>query len=391
MREGIQKYFIIAGILLSMVMCRKPYEPPAIKASNHFLAIDGFINTGAFSSTTITLSRSLNLLDSVPNIPELNALVMIQTPNGASFTLADTGNNGIYVSAPLTLDPSQKYLVSVTTSDGNKYVSDPVTPKASPPIDSLTWELLDDATAGTEVVNILVNSHDPTDNTRYYRWDYVETWQHQSVMQSYWGTKNNLVYPIDPSESTFNCWTTGNSNSIILGSSIALSSDVVSHAQIASFIKNDPKMDIKYSMLVRQYPLDFDAYKYWLTVQKNSQSLGGLFDIQPSQIRGNFHCITNPGDPVLGYVSACSVQEMRLFINNNSLPGWKSNPVFNCPIKDIPTDPNNSFLWNYPDPDFQIWYFVSNFPAPPIMKITYKVCLDCRFQGGINIKPSFWQ
>jgi hypothetical protein len=391
MREWIQKYLIITGILLSMVMCRKPYEPPAIKASNHFLAIDGFINTGAFSSTSITLSRSLNLLDSVPNIPELNALVMIQTPNGASFTLADTGNNGTYVSPPLSLDPNQKYLVSVTTSDGNKYLSDPVTPKASPPIDSLTWELQDDASAGSETLNIFVNAHDPTNNTRYYRWDYEETWQHQSVMETFWGTKDGLVYPIDPSESTFNCWTNGHSNSIILGSTISLSDDVISHVQVANFLKNDPKMDVEYSLLLKQYPLDFDAYKYWLTVQKNSQSLGGLFDIQPSQIRGNFHCITNPGDPVLGYVSACSIQEKRFFISNSSMPGWKSNPPFDCPIKEIDTDPTNAFIWNYPDPEFQVWYFVSNIPAPPTMKITHKDCLDCRIQGGINIKPSFWQ
>ena len=66
-------------------MCRKPYEPPAIKASNHFLAVDGFINTGTIAVTTITLTRSLNLLDSVPILPELNAQVSIQSGNGPHF------------------------------------------------------------------------------------------------------------------------------------------------------------------------------------------------------------------------------------------------------------------------------------------------------------------
>jgi hypothetical protein len=240
-------------------------------------------------------------------------------------------------------------------------------------------------------VNIYANAHDVTNNTRYYRWDYVETWQHQSVMQTYWGLNNGLEYPIDPSESTFNCWTTGYSNTIILASSITLGSDVISHALVTGFAKNDPKMDIRYSMLISQYPLDLDAYKYWLTVQKNSQSLGGLFDVQPSQINGNFHCISIPTNTALGYISACSVQELRKFIDNRSLPGWKSNPGFECPIKDIPTDPNNFAIWNYPDTAYQLWYFVSNFPASPIMKITYKNCLDCRIQGGTNIKPPFWQ
>jgi hypothetical protein len=165
---------------------------------------------------------------------------------------------------------------------------------------------------------------------------------------------------------------------------------VISHALLATYVKNDEKMDIKNSLLIRQYPLDLVAYNYWLTVQKNSQSLGGLFDLQPSQISGNIHSITNPDDPVFGYVSASSIQEQRIFISNKSLPGWKSNPGRSCPTDlIIPTDPNNVFIWNYYDTSYQLWYYVSG--PPPSMKITYKECLDCRYQGGINIKPPFWQ
>jgi len=389
MREARAKYLLLLLMGLCVLRCRKPYEPPAIKASNHILAVDGFINTEPFSVSTFTITRSLSLSDTIPILPELNAQVMIQSSNGASFPLVDTGVNGVYVSSPLTLDPGLQYRLAVNTSDGNKYLSDLATAKASPPIDSLTWEIADDANLGTEVLNIDVNAHDETGNTRYYRWDYVETWQHEAPMQTYWGLKNGLEYPISPSESTFDCWTTASSNSIILGSSITLSADVISHALVASFAKNDPKMDIEYSMLIRQYPLDFNAYTYWLTIQKNSQSLGGLFDIQPSQITGNFHSVTHPTDPAVGYVSACSVQESRMFISNKSLPGWKSNPPLNCPIKIIASDPSNSLIWNYPDTAYQLWYFVSG--PPPVLKITYKDCLDCRNQGGTIIKPPFWQ
>src|SRR6185295_3756546 len=280
MREGWVKYLIMVIVIYMGTMCRKPYEPPAIKASNHFVAVDGFINMSPFSSTTINLSRSRNLLDSVTDLPELNAQVLIVGAGGEMFPLADTGTNGNYVSALLNLDPNQQYQISVTTSDGNKYLSDLVTPKIAPPIDSLSWELVDDPAVGTQVVNIYVNSHDPTNNTRYYRWDYLETWQHQSTFETFWALKNGVETPIDASENNHNCWTTAHSTSIIVGTSIALNEDVISTARVANFLKDDPKLDIDYSILVRQYPLDADAYKYWLTVQKNSQSLGGLFDLQ---------------------------------------------------------------------------------------------------------------
>jgi hypothetical protein len=306
------------------------------------------------------------------------------------YPLMDTGTNGIYVSVPLNLDNSQKYQVSVTTSDGAKYLSDLVTPKISPPIDSVTWIDAFDPVAGTDIVKIFMNAHDPTNNTRYYRWDYTETYMHQSYYQSFWFRVGTTIAPIDnPTQSTFNCWSTDNSNSILLGTSISLSSDVISQALIASFIRNDPKMDVRYSTLVRQYPLDQEAYTYWLTVQKNSQSLGGLFDLQPSQIRGNIHAVTNPNDVVLGYISASSVQEARIFIDNHNLPGWKSNPDVNCPIKIIETDPLNTLYWNYADTAYDIYYF--NTGNPPTINIAFKNCLDCRYQGGTNIQPPFWQ
>jgi hypothetical protein len=67
--------FILVGfaILSVNIMCRKAYEPPEIKASNHFLAIDGVINTGTGATSVFTLSRSLSLTDSLTNLPELHA------------------------------------------------------------------------------------------------------------------------------------------------------------------------------------------------------------------------------------------------------------------------------------------------------------------------------
>jgi hypothetical protein len=140
-------------------------------------------------------------------------------------------------------------------------------------------------------------------------------------------------------------------------------------------------------MNVRQYPLDLQGYNYWLNVQKNSQTLGGLFDVQPGQIPGNIHGVTNPKDPVVGYVSASSIQERRFFISNKDLPGWQSNTGKDCPIKIVfPSDPNNVLYWNYPDSSYQLYYYSGG-----AMVITYKSCLDCRYQGGSTIKPPFWQ
>jgi Domain of unknown function (DUF4249) len=379
-------FFLI--FFLMTFSCRKVFDPPAIKASNHFLAVDGFIQTGSNVSTTITVSRSLNLNDSVPNIPELNAQVSIQSSNGNSYSLFDGSGNGIYGSPALNLDSSLKYQLAITTNDGNKYISDLVTPKSAPPIDSITWELVNDPLTLQQAVNVYVNSHDANNNTHYYRWDYLETFKHLSALETAWGEANGLIYPLDVLYSTHSCWSTVHSANILLGSSIALSQDVISHALIANYQQNDPKMDIGNSILVRQYPLTPEAYNYWLTVQKNSQSLGGLFDLQPSQITGNLHCTTNPGSPILGFVSASSVQEQRVYISNHSLPGWKSNPLYSCVEYNVPLDQLNLLIYNYPDTSYGPYHFSGDLIISLV--VAPKSCMDCRYQGGVNIKPSFW-
>jgi hypothetical protein len=386
------RYFFITVVSCSSMVCRKPYEPPPIKANYHFLSIDGVINTGVFSSSTFKITRSVSLLDTLPYLPELNAQVQIQSSNGNVFPLSDTGASGMYLSLPLSLDISQKYQLSVITSDGNRYLSDFVTPQFSPPIDSITWHPEYDPSTGNMVVNIYASTHDETNKIHLYRWDYTETWQHQAAFQTNWAVKNGMIFPLKPDSNFFSCWTSGLSTNILLGNSVNLSPNVIVQAPLAKFLKDDPRMDLKYSILVRQYPLDPESYKYWLSVQQNSQSLGGLSDLQPAQLKGNITSIINPNLPVIGYVSASSISEKRIFISNAALPGWQSNPPRNCPMDTllIP-DPVFALVYTFRDTSFTVYQFLSGSGNPPQIVVSKKACLDCRFQGGSIVKPSFWQ
>ena len=388
MKLHFKSFFCILFLLFAGLSCRKTYNPPAIQANNHFLAVDGLIQTGENAVSTFIVNRSLNLDDTIPDIPEINAQVSIQGSDGTVYSLHDLAGNGIYSSAPLNLDTAHKYQLLVNTTDGNKYISDFVSAKSAPPIDSVTWELVNDPVTLTESVNLYVNSHDPSNNTRYYRWDYLETYKHISQFDTPWGEADGLIFPLPPGVSTTNCWSTAQSANILLGTTITLSQDVISHIQIGNYSKNDPRMDIGNSILVRQYPLTLECYNYWLTVQKNSQSLGGLFDLQPAQITGNIHCTTNPKNPALGFISASSLQEQRIYISNKSLPGWRSNALISCPTYSVLQDQLNLLIYSYPDTSFAPYHFEGDFIT--YLVVAPKSCLDCRYQGGVNVKPAFW-
>ena len=185
-------------IFLMMFSCRKFYDPPVIEGNNHFLAVNGFIYTGTAVTSMIALSRSLNLYDSVTDRPELNAIVSIQSSGGDSYNLIDSTGMGIYQSLALNLDSTLQYRLNIVTSDGNKYQSDFVSVKQAPPIDSLTWELAGDPDPKTnkQFFNIYVNAHDPNNATRYYRWDYEQTYKHLANLHTYLGVANGMIYPL---------------------------------------------------------------------------------------------------------------------------------------------------------------------------------------------------
>lgn len=378
-----RRYYSSCLMLLltaGLTNCRQAYAPPAITQPNRYLVVDGFIDTDPNSVTAFNLDRTRNLGDStVKGIPELDASIEIIGSNGNVYPMTDTAGTGVYTSAPLTLDVTKEYHVAITTSDGQQFSSDPVPCKFSPPIDSIFWRQPFD-------LNIYVSTHDPTGNTRYYRYTYNETWEHDSQLQSVYVVVGGRLVAADSTNQTSRCWTTDTSSEILLATSAAETADVIDGFALLTVPNSDPRVDKAYSILVRQYGLTEDAYNYWLLIQKTTQNVGTLFDLQPTQLTGNIHCTSDPTVPVIGFISATNVQQQRTFIYESSFQDWTHNqPGFNCDTMTIATSFADPFVYTYPDPNWAPYYFISN----NVLVLTSSVCLNCTLLGGTNIRPSF--
>jgi hypothetical protein len=169
--------------------CKEPYIPPSIKNDNHYLVVNGFINSGN-DSTIINLSRTVGLEDSTISPPELGAQVSIQGEFGENYPLQDFGN-GEYATGSLVLNQNETYQLQIITSNGEQYLSDSIPVLQTPSIDSVNW-VQDSTSAASKLgVTIYVNTHDPLNLTRYYRWEYVETWEYHAAYDSYY----YYVYP----------------------------------------------------------------------------------------------------------------------------------------------------------------------------------------------------
>jgi hypothetical protein len=374
-----RKMFFFSFIVFLLQDCKKPYEPPAIVANNNYLVVEGFINTTPGGITTIKLSRTRNLTDTVVNIPEFGASIAIENKSGIFYLLGPRAD-GIYVTNPLSLGSNGEFRLNIILANGNKYVSDFVRNKQTPAIDSVSWIQNDD-------VDIFVSTKDPSNNSRYYKWDFTETTEYNSYVETIWKVRNGLILLRDSAEQVHVCWRDRLNTDILLGSSAALNKDVISLKRIAKIPKDDSRLDIRYSMLLRQYTITQEAYQYWQLIQKNSEQLGTLFDLQPSQLYGNIQSVNNPNEPVVGFISAATVEQARIFINNSQLNNWKSPPANPpCGVVIISQNPIDYRIFNYSDPSFAPWYFISGGG----LAIVREECLDCTLAGGVNKKPSFW-
>jgi hypothetical protein len=381
MRAGKEYNWILLCVLV-LFACRKPYIAPVQEQLNQFLVVDGLINASPGGISRFTLSYSKNLNDTTRLYPVNNADLRIEGTDGSIYYLQGVNDSGTYRSLPLQLLASNSYRLLIRTPDNRSYRSafEPV--RIAPPIDSITWEEQPD-------LAIFLYTSDPANQQQYYRWEFEETYQTSAQTPSFWTVVNGRIVEADASNQTASCWITDASKELLIGNAQQLSTAVVSKALIHTIPKPDRRLSIRYSMLVTQYAISPEAYRYYRLMKQNSEELGGIFDPLPSQLTGNIVSDLDPDEPVIGYIAVGQTTEKRIFLDKQELNNWPLITTgYDCQVINLPSNPTDYSIYDYPDPDYWFWYFSSG--QPPGLVLSKKVCLDCRLSGGTNQKPSFW-
>ncbi len=376
-------FYICVAVLL--FACREKYIPPFTAPAKGFLVVEGVVNSGQ-GATSIKLSRSVPLADSSRVKFETKALVRVEGEDNSSYALTE-GVQGTYAAAQLTLKDNVRYRLYIKTSEGKEYLSDFAKPIKTPPIDNIRWEQPQDLT-------LFINTHDPQNVIRYYKWEYEETWEFHSAYLTqlkYLLDRNNSPYAVDflyPNQdfnySIATCWQSEVSNKLLIGSSIKLSKDsidlpiqVIPHASW--------KLSVLYTIKVKQNALSKDGYEFLQRMKKNTESTGTLFDAQPSELVGNIHCKTDASEIVVGFVEVADIQEKRIWIRSSELTDWGYG--MGCQFREIPNIPDSVRSYAGLAPATMGQQTANGGIAT--YNATDWLCVDCTLRGT-NIRPSFW-
>ncbi|MCD0468249.1 DUF4249 domain-containing protein [Flavobacterium sp. JAS] len=324
-----------------------------------------------------------------------------KTESGAKVIIVDNENNefhfvekdGKYISEnEFKVVPNKNYQLKITSASGKSYTSSQETLTTQSTID---LEAVAAEKEGQRGAQINVKSFDPTNTSKYYRYEYEETYKVVTVYTTtervklvpYLNTFKMEIVPAEP--NTHICYSTQNSTGIIQTNTTDLAEDKVNFP-VRFINESDYIIANRYSIEVSQYTQNRFAYDYYFTSKKMSDSGELLSPNQPGYIVGNVKSATDSSEKVIGFFEVASVAKKRIFFNFTDLfPSVDPTQYFRqCTPELIPFS-------KIPDDNYKVLtthVYIGGGPgmSPTSYWMIDKECGDCTSFSS-NVIPSFWE
>ena len=374
---------IIVSFLFSS--CIEEFKMPNL-ISNDFqseLVIQGYIHSG--SESIIHLSHSEPIYGEVLSLPIKNAKINIIGQNGYESEQAIYNDEEEhYVISTDTLPSNSLYALRIEL-DEEVYQSEFSPIIESPEIDEITYKEQDDG------ISIHLSTYADDNEPRYYMWKYEEDWEfHASLdllaikgISNY--NKDKYEFESTKINPYYYCWGHRNSSDIHIYSTSNLRENTVKDKKLLNIPIDDVRISYIYSILVKQWSLTPEAYNYFHTLEKMTENSDGLFQLMPSDLKGNVSCISNPNIKVRGYITSASIKTKRLFIYESDFKNLRSE-YDNCYAREPNMDIGTLSWQQY----IEIFGYVS-MEVNGQSLLYASTCVDCRTtKGATKKRPDFW-
>lgn len=365
--------------------CIIPYEPDInIKDINKYVVSGQLSDNQTIQTVLVSMASAVG---DPQYIPVSDCYIRIIDDLGNEFTM-DEQSRGVYQVSinPVYMETGRSFKISILTRDGTNIESDFDKIFDCPAVDSVYYEIREVPSTiigqKKKELQFFVDLVADDVDTRYFKWEVVETWEHRAPYQREWFYDGQVHHIDPPDRSRMVCWSTELVKNVYTISTQNLVENRYHKLPLHMLTNQSQKMIHGYSLLINQFAMSESAYSYWDQLRINSSEQGGLYEKQPLAIRGNLHNLTDPSQEVLGYFSVSSVKSKRIFVPNP--PDLEIDTLIFC----VPSPlEHGGFLeispWEYPA-------FLVGDSTGYREAVLSDECVDCLASGGTNIKPAFW-
>jgi|GEM_PF-2301187 len=333
-------------------------------------------------------------------VPVTNCVVKVIDDTGAEYLFQET-NSGVYelLMPQQALSYDRRYQLHVFTPDDKAYQSDMIQILESSPVDSVYAITEQDINSPEEFSNGLqfyVDLKAPEIATKNYMWEMEETWELHSVydIDGEWSQGDTIDPVYMPRTDKKVCYSENTIKNYFTSSTENLVVNEKKKIPLIFIPSSDKRLNIKYSLLVKQYALNSRAYAYYTQNKLSNDGVDELYQTQPKQSKSNIVNVNDENEVVLGIFWGSSFTEKRIFIDG---PVGAYN-IFHCndviearpaigqtlvqyfqsrardlsliALEFVPDTSNLVRLWGYPSD---------------------QTCIDCTANGASTIKPAYWE
>lgn len=388
---------LVSGSLL--YGCIDPYSPGDLKFEN-MLFIEAQITDDPDITPYVKLSHaypfSQDYEAAEPVVSTYGATVSIEDDYGKKAIFQPGGGWGwqgglignfsssYYLYDPaFELEEGRSYMLRIETNDGYIFESQFEKYLPSPVIEEITysfstWEQPESETED-EGYQFYVSTTSNDSDPLYLRWTLDATYKYMVpfVAYYYWdGTKL-----VEANSNNLNvCYKDEVIKGMFTGTSDGLMVNRVADEPLHTVSRFGDRLQINYSLYVRQMRIPASAYNFWNDLQSLLYKSGGLYESIPYRLTGNIECISHDNLSVAGVFEVAGVSETRIFVPRPS----DFYVITNRCVAD--TVGPGGRPWSSIAPGS--WIMEGDpgayFTAPLI-------CFDCRAKGGYLDQPPFWE
>lgn len=394
MNSSLQRILklILGFILLLSVLtgCIDKYWPDIEFKYDKMIVVDGMIsNMPGPYTVTLSLSSSVN----EPGfIPLSGYRVMIVDDQGEFELLAET-ENGVYqtLSDGIQGEIGRSYKLVIHSRDLiNKYESRFELLRNPVEIDTVYPELEFHTDSDYEYnltgYQFYVDTKRAENDTNFLLWRMDYTYQYEANYLARFIYDNGEMQTMQPSDSLLICWKTGKRKDIVTGKTEDLSEPILGRIPLSYITTDTKELSIRYSLLVKQHTLSYEAYHFWNQLEEFKEYTPWLFVKQPYPVKGNMECVTDENEIVLGYFMATGAVDKRVFVDRPLGVDWHYRT--SCGLYTGEDLFYKLHIMHESWPLYLTKYFNGFNMVTALPDDQY--CVDCRQSGGALTPPEFW-